>query len=296
MMISFSVVSCLFLAACNNRQNTINNSGVGNITSASIQTMQTEISSENSAPDYPISDFTGLETINNETWYFEDGKIQYDKNGFITYNGHEFYIENGKSIDYEPCFYGTQNGRRTYMIGDSRTRQAYSCVYSDGNWKERVEADYEQQALEIWKALGSTGFYYMNDALEHISDETDNVTDVIILSGFNDLATEPIGVYDMEELYINCLNSFAYKLSEKGTHLYYVSVNPTSAELYRGDGTLYNDKIEDWNAYMKQNLDSQYISYIDSYNNVELMNSTYDGIHYQKEANIRLIQYVMSQK
>ena len=293
---------CVFLVSCSSKSdttattdNTIITITQGSQYEAYTTEKKQDESTESTGSTYS---FTGLASNENGTWYYEDGKIQNDKNGFITYNGHEFYIENGRSTDFEPCFFGTQNGRRTYLIGDSRTRQAYSCVYGDENWKERVEADFEQQALEIWKALGGTGFDYMSEALNTIieTDETDNVTDVIILSGFNDLGAEPIGVYDVEDHYVEYLNSVAQDLHEKGTRLYYVSVNPASSDRYRGDGTLYNEKIEDWNDHMQQNLDPELITYIDSYNNVELENSTYDGIHYEKEANIRLIQYVMSHK
>jgi len=240
--------------------------------------------------------FTGLKSDDTGTRYYEDGILNTDTTGFTEYNNYTYYLDGGLSIDYEPSFFGVYNGRKTFLIGDSRTRQAFSCVYGDGDWKSPVDVDFEQKGLEIWKAKGSSGFSFMADALEAIKSDVDNVTDIVILSGFNDASSEDLGDYTLENQYTELINETAFNYRKKGACIFYVSVNPADNFKTRSDGLYYNEKVEDWNSYMQRNLNPNHVKYIDTYNNVNLADFTYDGIHYEKEANINLINYVMQHK
>lgn len=249
---------------------------------------------------------TGLASNPSGTWYFKNGELQWNYTGYITYNNFKYCVKNGKSLDYGESKYGVKNGRKTYILGDSRTARGYYSQYSS-NWNQGADTNYATKGLEIWEALGGSGYDYMTKALNTI--QADNVTDIIILHGVNNLWSEKVGEYTQEKRYISKITEKAKEFTAKGAKIYYVSVNPCAPALVSdkesNKGTAYNKKIEDWNSYMKRNLPNT-VKYIDVHSKMgnELMKKTkaeneigtYDNVHYTKAANLKIFDYVLHNK
>lgn len=65
--------------------------------------------------------FTGLKGYNGETWYVENGRVNFDKTGFVNLSGDTTtrytYIQNGHPLPYgfSGLFYAELDGKTTWV-------------------------------------------------------------------------------------------------------------------------------------------------------------------------------------
>ncbi len=155
------------------------------------------------------------------------------------------------------------------LIGDSRTQAIaeYSGISSDATF---IYASGE-------------GYNWMkNTAFPRADSKITSSSKVIIWLGVNDL--------DNKYNYVREVNSKAAEWTAKGAKVYYAAVGPLD---YDPDHYATNPKIEEFNSIIKSGISSN-IKYIDLYNKFKNEGfSTVDGIHYNKDTNRRMYNYLV---
>lgn len=166
------------------------------------------------------------------------------------------------------------NGRKTIIIGDSRTVGSYQAAGGTGGGKSGGvwQNLFAVNGNERWIAKVGAGYSWFTQTAIPKAESygIDGNTDVIVLLGVND------GVEynntSKAQSYANTLNAKANTWSAKGARVYYVSVNPIRGNNYHAN----------WNNAIKGKLNNK-IKYIDTTG--VGFNFEGDGLHYKANTN-----------
>ena len=233
---------------------------------------------------------TGLQSLGKGTSNPDGGSAKHQsyftESGWLVTNkalstgGKTYWANaNGWLSAYTAGKFNIGNGRKTILIGDSRTDMAYYEVYCNYNYKKEVWN--ESRGIERWYAkvgVGMKDTTWFNNTIANVESHLDDATDVVFLLGYNDLHNNV--------RYKDFINNKANAWAKKGVKTYFVSVNPTTKSL--------NSQVKSFNTYMKNHLNKN-VKYIDTFNNVKF-NYGGDGEHYKADTNKAIINYVMTHK
>ena len=169
------------------------------------------------------------------------------------------------------------SGRKTAYVGDSRTVQTYN-YKTGGNGKE-VKS---KIGNEYWFASWGQGIIWYNNNKSTLFKNVDKNTDVVWLLGINDCSWGA-------SKHISALKELAGKVRK----VYFVSVNRTNN--YRNSYGNYDSMIPNFNAAVKRGIAGTNITYIDSYNAINLNNKfESDRLHFKRDGAAEVMKYVMS--
>ncbi len=233
---------------------------------------------------------TGLQTLGKGTSNPDGNSAKhqsyFNANGWLVVSralelGEKIYWADGNGwlSDCSGGKFSIGNGRKTILIGDSRTDMAYYEVYCGSNYKNEVWN--ETKGIERWYAkvgIGIKDTTWFNKTIANVESHLDDSTDVVFLLGYNDLQNNV--------KYKDYINKKANAWIKKGVKTYFVSVNPTTKSA--------NSQVRSFNTYMKKNLNKN-VKFIDTFNNVTF-NYSKDGEHYKANTNKAIINYVMTHK
>lgn len=158
--------------------------------------------------------------------------------------------------------------RTKIYVGDSRTVGMYRAVTGNGSGNEIETVD---TAGNVWIAsVGQSYNWFESTAIKLVEKYIGNAVDVVCLMGVNDC-------YDADRAnkYVSLLNSKIDDWSNKGTKVYFVSVNPLN---YSSNGFT-NDKVDAFNELLKSQLDKR-IVYVDINRAIKDEAEYRDFVHY----------------
>ena len=198
----------------------------------------------------------------------------------FTYN----FFENKE--DYKKEDYNLFSLNKIIIIGDSRMS-----LIMDSKDKLKIPNNY------IFIAANGTKINWLkktaiNKAYNILKNSDDRYKyNVVFNLGVNDL-NDNINIYERaHEYYFNYKNLILYF---KNVDFYFLSVNPIDDKINDyWENIRTNEKIEEFNNYIKKFIKKDKLKnthYCDSYN--ELKFKTYDGLHYTRETNIDIVNYI----
>lgn len=158
---------------------------------------------------------------------------------------------------------------KTYLIGDSRTNGMKIAVG-------------EQEGVEFVAQDGAGYSWMVNTALPSVQGKFTEGDQIVITMGGNDAMD-----FNQVKAYVKTVNDLAEKYPDCA--VYYVSVNPVKD--LQGT-TLSNKQIDDWNAYMRENL-SDDVVYLDTNTHIEFQYT--DWLHYDAPTNKAVFDWILAQ-
>ncbi len=150
------------------------------------------------------------------------------------------------------------------FIGDSRTVGMHAAVNTN----------------DVWSAKSGQGLTWMKQTgVPQVESSISSGAAVIILMGVNDL-------YKLDS-YISYINGKAPDWTNKGAHVYFVSVLPTDGKYNK-----MNSEINSFNKKMKSNLSSS-VTYIDTSSYLKSNGfKTTDGLHYDNATYKKIYNHI----
>lgn len=215
----------------------------------------------------------------NASYLFKDGVVDKSRSSY-TQEEFTYKLSNGR-VKTDGNLYSA-NGRKTIIIGDSRTVLAYY-YKAGGSYSRQINV---RSGLECYIAkVGASYNNYNNWFASAISSaenskvgKIDKNTDIVFCMGVNDI---DISGNTNVTKYANTINSKADTWTKKGARVYYAAVGS-----WRG----YDNLVNSWNNAIKAKLNKN-VRWINS----PVMTGYYanDGIHYNVEGSKRFIKEIL---
>ena len=158
--------------------------------------------------------------------------------------------------------------RTKIYVGDSRTVGMYWAVTGNGSGSDIETTDADGN---VWIAsVGQSYGWFESKAIGLLEKYIGGTVDIVCLMGVNDC-------YDAGRAnnYVKLLNSKIDDWSKQGARVYFVSVNP----LDHSSNGFTNDKIDEFNAILKSQLDERII-YVDTNQQIKDDAEYRDFVHY----------------
>ena len=215
----------------------------------------------------------------NASYLFKDGLVDKSRTSY-TQKGFTYKLSNG-SVKTDDNLYST-NGRKTIIIGDSRTVLAYY-YKAGGSYSRQINV---RSGLECYIAkVGASYDNYNNWFASAISSaenskvgKIDKNTDIVFCMGVNDIDTS--GNANVTK-YAKTINKKADTWTKKGARVYYAAVGS-----WRG----HDAQVKSWNNAIKEKLNEN-VKWI----NTPDMTGYYanDGVHYNVEGSKKFMKEIL---
>lgn len=201
----------------------------------------------------------------------------------VAYTKTNSYTETSKKVYlYSIRSYKTVNGKKVYSGNSTiRPKNIKKMVFIGHSRGVGLGESVKAKVPTVWQCKISMGYSWMvNTGFPAVEDAFDQNTAVVIMMGVNDL-------YNKAN-YADYLNRNIANWTGKGAEVYFVEEGPITYDPYAS-----NAEIRSFNTYLKEHVKG--IKFIDanSYLN-ETGFTTWDGLHYKDETNIRLYRYILN--